>query len=1625
MPVNFGDPDQVVDKTQKVKGWGASTVPSPGGKSQPLTFKVNFGDPKTTTVSKQEGGPLNPIMPRNVMTGGGVMPSERMATRAPLHYSTLDKLTDVPDKPYDYPDVPGLAPPDAGTTITRLVSPAVGTALGLDPITGMMAGQRNIGTVLDYPSKVAEGASSVYSGEPYYEPKGYEESVRNLQSETPEWMRRLQDFLTVGGGMIHGPQGFHPATGTPRLSAPTEVPQLPSVEVTRSAIRDILANASKGELLPPEQVPNVPGAALKTTARLLPQDQPTARPPSFVHAPSDVPVNVPRTEPSLRQRIRDFKGGGIGESADKTSPLRPSYMATPEEIAAQTRTPEQLAEEKAARKGVSPELREKVGMGADESFASFEQRVAEDFQRKIQGKQQQQQPQDRVGKQQQQQPQDRAEQVRAAQKAARDRVIDEKARQLQAKSTPEGIETRRRAASEVRKGLEVKDPPHLVKYIQRLTKEAERKAKNAEKRYKGEKRDKYIKDIYMQLDKKIRAARAKRTKEGDAYLAQRQSQQSYIKYSTELKYVTGAKDAGELDRAVRSFYEDRSLPSHERYYYSNLESYLNREDPEHPKRNTMLDTYYTMTGNRIGIGVPIDQFFQNYVKHATGLGKYRTQYKHGNKFYIKDDRAFRSHLYRYGKRLTEDFGGEVPDWAAPWVVDEETDTVHLNPYVPSEKYASWLADSLPPEAGLKVQTTERALTPEVPKGRVPQQAKQPQPPRSPWDGLSYEEKSRLIRKARERGIPPEDVEAEYNRRVGGEAPKGPQAIGGEPGAPSGPTPPLSGEPIPPNRRTPAGPSVTDRTMKSTFGPDKGRHGASGFKLYESGKSGQKPPFINPAKEDKFWHTVENLTSPSTPSKTARDAAQLVRAIEGRGRRQIAKNMSKVEPYMKEVSRLSREAKRDLVHFIQTGGEEGDLSALQKAYPEFTRKYENLTRALASLFRSYRDEIDGRWEKDANGKWKRVGGLEKDERANWYTNYLPQMYKNVGDAKLKATTFLKQRHMPSYKYALEKHGIEPRYEDPIEMGMAYMSLMRKYLDIRHIVREGQAAGYIREFDRRKRPQPGTGVIDYARGGKQFIANEDFARVFNNYVSKGFRQGKEVGGLYNGLLRLANGTTSIVLGLAGFHTQTMLGEAFMAAMADAAKDAAQGKFGSSFKRFINATKAPYEYFKMGDELINAYNELSNFGISPKLEQIADLLARSNMRVGDLDEVYRATAMGNYFKNIVRSLKAENVKGIREALSRPGTLARETAGAVAREAKQSAEMFRLDPGKSALRNPLHAAKRWTGATASVAGQIIETAAFPLFYHYIPRLKAGVFKDRMGAWLEENPTAKIEEQVAASQKIADVIDDQFGEMAQNNIFWDNHLKQTLNVLATSTGWNLGTYRLLAQGTADIIKGSYEAARGRSQPLTDRAAYTLVIGTIGVTTIGAVYTALKAGVNASLGLPVPPMPQDYKDFVFPRTGGKDSKGSEERAVIPGYLPGVIDLANDPTGTMYNKLNAMTRTTLELLMNKDWEKDPVYRTDSISHFTVDVAKRIAQNYPIAIKSALNPTSTQTNITAFERLMGTRATGQWLTNPELHKRIDDYYKAKDWAKKKRHDLRDERKRGGSTPPSISTSKGIQY
>ncbi len=320
-----------------------------------------------------------------------------------------------------------------------------------------------------------------------------------------------------------------------------------------------------------------------------------------------------------------------------------------------------------------------------------------------------------------------------------------------------------------------------------------------------------------------------------------------------------------------------------------------------------------------------------------------------------------------------------------------------------------------------------------------------------------------------------------------------------------------------------------------------------------------------------------------------------------------------------------------------------------------------------------------------------------------------------------------------------------------------------------------------------------------------------------------------------------------------------------------EAARGHPLMAAKSIAKAPLKPFEpmlptRFSPGRKLQQQYLGIADHGVN--FAKIADLAARSHFRTVSYDKQLKAG-----YGSIIKSIKR---------------------GAMRMEMADAAKK---------IKGPMSAATQlWRGAA-----RVMDTIAAPIFEHYVPQLKNAAFYGKMDSWLKMNPTASEAEQLAAAREIGNSIDNRFGEMNQDNIFWNQTLKQSLQVGMTSYSWTTGTIKEIGGGVADLARGK----------LTPKAEYVLALP-MGVSILNSVYQYLMTGEP----------PKDYKDVISPRTGGTIPKTQyrpemPERAILPGYIKDVFGWAIDPKQEAANKIAPGIQMANELIFRKDWRGDPI------------------------------------------------------------------------------------------------------
>ena len=305
---------------------------------------------------------------------------------------------------------------------------------------------------------------------------------------------------------------------------------------------------------------------------------------------------------------------------------------------------------------------------------------------------------------------------------------------------------------------------------------------------------------------------------------------------------------------------------------------------------------------------------------------------------------------------------------------------------------------------------------------------------------------------------------------------------------------------------------------------------------------------------------------------------------------------------------------------------------------------------------------------------------------------------------------------------------------------------------------------------------------------------------------------------------------------------------------------------------------------------------------------------------------------------------------------------------------------------------------AVVSMAARALETMSDPLFRHYIPLVKNGAYFDMVKTWLDAHPTATAAEQVAFARKAADIIDNRFGEMNQDNIFWQRWQKQLAQTLVVSYSYELGTARLIG-GTATDAKG-LTRGRGWSPNLSYAIALPLMIGAM-----GAVYQYMKTGKP----------PDSLRDAMYPQTGGTDPmSGQPARAVLPSYMSQFI---NAYFGGLTHELAGKKNGVFDLLnaafTGQDWRGDPITAVDD--DMTTAIKKWL--EYAAGTWTPIIASQTKkggTNISGAERFAGIREAPMFANDPEAYKRMMTSKKLQADAEKAWHDRNADLEARGQHP-----------
>jgi hypothetical protein len=206
-------------------------------------------------------------------------------------------------------------------------------------------------------------------------------------------------------------------------------------------------------------------------------------------------------------------------------------------------------------------------------------------------------------------------------------------------------------------------------------------------------------------------------------------------------------------------------------------------------------------------------------------------------------------------------------------------------------------------------------------------------------------------------------------------------------------------------------------------------------------------------------------------------------------------------------------------------------------------------------------------------------------------------------------------------------------------------------------------------------------------------------------------------------------------------------------------------------------------------------------------------------------------------------------------------------------------LIPGMSSqFKNGMAAKFKTARETGDVVGMTwraplaaIEKVQGIMFDHWIPSLKIASYLKDIQTAIKTNPDLVNDPKGRALEfrKIAKSVDNRYGEMSYNTLFWNRMVKDLAVANTLSLGWQVGFIREYGGGMMDLgkaVTGEGPLKTKIAKGELDRPAFVIAY-TAQALALGALMTYAFTGQG----------PQSLLDYIYPRKGSKDEKGNEER----------------------------------------------------------------------------------------------------------------------------------------------------
>lgn len=702
--------------------------------------------------------------------------------------------------------------------------------------------------------------------------------------------------------------------------------------------------------------------------------------------------------------------------------------------------------------------------------------------------------------------------------------------------------------------------------------------------------------------------------------------------------------------------------------------------------------------------------------------------------------------------------------------------------------------------------------------------------------------------------------------------------------------------------------------------------------------------------------IRDSVFPPLASPEAMEAALTSRKFTGEANRATAIVQSSLNSVWRSVANMDQADKYQFIDYMENNLKTGVFRGEGAAGAQYVKPLK-----LPGHLQVVADMVRGMY-KDAEEKLKLLPNQASREFVEYYFTHnwkdSPLMrgqmarYQNYANiSRAGSVGVLKDRILPTHEEG-RFLGLEDRYNHPLETVLNNITNTNRLVSHFQAMAEMETKGYAQRFIGGKDdPVPkgwvkldGPFTNDIGDGQGVIFARPEVARIYNNSISTGFTgvQGevfKVVNGISNALRQLKLGTINFYHGsttiISAMLRQNGLAIGELGTVVSKIKEgdllgaADSGK--GAVAKILSSPIAPIKYFFDGMKGLKEYKVPGS--TDPQTQNLIDLLTKANSVTAKMPDYMREGA----YRDMWDSWQRGDYDNFSD--------------------KAVDFMNGLTWKNAPIQIPV--------AVAKGVSSFMSTTMRPVFDVLVPNVKTGAAMGALKQWMTDHPNASFGEHQAAAAQIGDSMDNLFGEMMRDNLFWHKQAEQAVNLGFLSYGWILGELRGMAGGIKDIAT------------LQNTSNAQNVIGFITtMALLNSTYQYLHTGKA----------PETVRDVFFPQTSGKQKAGGEtvpERAELPGHTSQLAHYQDNFFHEMFGaEANPIFGVAGLLTTGKNWAAYDAYNRNG------DFFEK-SQEFSKALWDEIGPISVQTwrlgpksgsALTPLERMAGVRQAPQFEANP---------------------------------------------